>query len=145
MNRLRRMWHVFLFIPLMLTAVIIICFVTFQMVWPIRSIHDVRMSVLDPVVRQGGRVRFLAHVCKEVEAASRLHFAMLNESTGVYLDAGSQYGNNRKGCFEVVQHFHVPFDAEPGRYAVDVLAEIPVNGLRTDTYRMPVGEVTVVK
>jgi hypothetical protein len=116
----------------------------FIFAWPPLAVSDVEMVVLDPVVYAGDTVRFRASLCKNVEASSELHFALVSDTDErSYYDAGVEYGNNPKGCFEVVQHFHVPSDIPPGKYEAIVVAVLSVNALRKETYRLPMGKVTV--
>ena len=101
------------------------------------------MTILDQSIEAGEEVRFNSKLCKNVTGSSEIHIGLRSIDTGRYFDAGMEYGNNPKGCMDIIQHFHVPQDTPPGDYQVWVMAVLEVNGFRTDRYKLPMGEITI--
>ena len=130
--------------PTFAAAFFFILYLFYLLVWPPSAVTDIRMTILDERVPAGSHVRFEASLCKHVDAPAELHYAMSGlDDTGIYLDAGMEYGNSGRGCYTIEQHFHVPEDAPPGNYFVEVIGIVDINGIRTDRYRMPMGNVCV--
>jgi len=138
-----KIWHLFFLFPIVAGSIVLIIFITIQLTLPLEPIHSVRMDILNPKAKAGEVVRFNAHVCKEVDTASELHYGLTNIEDKRYYYAGMEYGINPKGCFSVEQHFNLPPDIPPGHYQVDVIGHIRINALREEQYRLPMGILTV--
>jgi hypothetical protein len=131
--------------PTFIAAFALIFHLTYLFVWPVSAVTEVRMQVLDQGVYAGDTVRFAAQLCKHVEGATELHYALRATTSNHYYDAGMEYGNNPKGCMDVIQHFHVPADVPPGDYEAWVVAVMHINALRTDIVELPMGDLTVLE
>lgn len=134
----------FVMLPTFASAFLLVLHVFYLLVWPPQAITDVVLTLYDQRIQAGGVVRYRVEICKHVDSASEIHYGLVGlDDTSHYFDAGAEWGTAPKGCFQQEQHVHIPEDVPPGKYLLQVQAVMRINALRTDVYKLVVGEICV--
>ena len=142
-----RAWHMLVLFPVMFCAFAMIFYVAFMLTWPLYSITEVDFDIHSKTANPGGIILYDVHLCKHVDKFSEIHYGLREVGSPGFKDyfyAGGEIGTNPSGCMDITQHIHVPSDVPTGKYEVLVQASIDVNALRTDKYKLKVGEVEII-